>query len=59
MGQTMLSQYSPTVLEPSSLRSEPIPSDLHRLTNIQEGAFDEKSIKREESNAAGMFYRAG
>lgn len=49
------------VLEPSSLQSEPMPSYRHCLTNIQEGVFDEKSIKpqRKESNAAGMFYRMG
>lgn len=37
LGQTMLSQYRPIILERSSLQSEPVPSYLRCLTNIQEG----------------------
>lgn len=39
LGQTMLSQYRVIILEQSSLQSEPMPSHLQCLTNIQEGAF--------------------
>lgn len=39
LGQTMLSQYRVIILEQSSLQSEPMPSHLQCLTNIQEGVF--------------------